>query len=227
MAKQGRRRNRQCAYCGEAKPSSRDHVIPRCLFPHPLPEDMVTVPACDDCNGRKSRHDDFLRDLLVTDFAGSQSPIAQQIFAAKTIRSHQQGKSLLGRIVMSDSMVELPIGDQAGEDDIAAIGTFDSERATEMFSFIVRGLYFSFRSVLLPQDCNFQVGRLFKGDLAKWVHLFNELGAFGPHRLGDGVFSCVYNYGDTSKAVTFWLLEFYDRVQYSVLTTPAQLQLKL
>lgn len=70
MARQGRRHVKQCAYCGHRKPSTRDHVVPRCLFPRPLPVKIITVPACDECNGRKSRHDDFLRDLLVTYIAG-------------------------------------------------------------------------------------------------------------------------------------------------------------
>lgn len=221
MANQGRRRSKQCAYCGEFKPSSRDHVIPRCMFTRPLPEGMITVPACDDCNGQKSRHDDFLRDLLVTDYAGSQSPVAQQLFAEKTIRSHQQDKSLLGRIAMSDLMTEIPIRDENGVEDVAVFGTFDFDRAMDMFSYIIRGLYFSFRSVVLPQDCNFRVGRLFKEDLDACVAFFSDHGAFGPHRIGDGVFSCVYNYGATTEAATFWLLEFYNRVQYSVVTTPA------
>ncbi len=225
MAKQGRRRKKQCAYCGEFKPSSRDHVIPRCLFIRPLPEKMMTVSACDDCNGRKSRHDDFLRDMLVTDYSGSRSAIAQQIFAEKTIRSHLQDKSLLGRIAMSDVMTEIPIRDESGSEDIAMLGTFDFDRAIEMFSLIVRGLYFSFRSVVLPQDCNFRVTKLFKNDLDVWVKFFNDSGAQEPYQIGDGVFSCVYNYGATNEAVTFWLLEFYDRVQYSVVTTPAGFKL--
>jgi hypothetical protein len=182
---------------------------------------MITVPACDECNGRKSRHDDFLRDLLVTDFAGSQSPIAQRIFTEKTLRSHQQGKSLFGRIAMSESMFELPIRDGAGDEDIAAFGTFDLERANEMFSFIVRGLYFASRSVVLPPDFLIRVRRLLKDDVAKWVTFFKDEGVFGSHRVGEGVFSCVFNFGATNEAITFWLLEFYERMHYSVITLPS------
>ena len=180
---------------------------------------MITVPACDECNGLKSRHDDFLRDMLVSDYQGSQNPIAQRIFQDKTIRSHQQGKSLFGRIT-SEKMTHVPIFDEHGNPDSAVVGTFDLDRANEMISLMVRGLYFSFRSVIYPADCNFRIGRLLaKDDLDAWVGLFNDTGA-NVHSIGSNVFTCAYNYGASNELVTFWLLEFYDRVQYSVLTTP-------
>jgi 5-methylcytosine-specific restriction endonuclease McrA len=39
-----------CVYCGERPAATRDHVIPKCLFDPPLPANMVTVPACEECN---------------------------------------------------------------------------------------------------------------------------------------------------------------------------------
>lgn len=55
-----------CAYCGERKAVSRDHVVPRALRKHYLPnrkvdqrpkiprELMGTVVACAECNVRKA-----------------------------------------------------------------------------------------------------------------------------------------------------------------------------
>ena len=185
-----------------------------------MPLDMITVPACDECNGMKSRHDDFLRDLLVTDFQGSKNPIAQRIFHDKTIRSHRKGKSLFGRIT-SDDMVHVPVFDEHGNRDSAVVGSFDPDRANEMISMMVRGLYYSFRSLIFPADCKFRIGRLVaKEDLDAWIDLFDKNGA-NVHRIGENVFSCAHNYGARDEFVTLWLLEFYDRVQYSVMTTPA------
>lgn len=69
-----------CAYCGDVRNLTRDHVIPRCLFPRPLPAAMLTVPACRSCNQRKAKHDDFLRDVLVTDIAAEDNAAAQAVF---------------------------------------------------------------------------------------------------------------------------------------------------
>jgi hypothetical protein len=221
MAKHGRRRKRQCAYCGEHREISRDHVIPRSLFPRPLPKIMVTVPACDDCNSKKARHDDFLRDLLTSDIAGSESPIAQQIFQEKVLSSNRQGKSLVARIAIDDAK-ETPIVTKSGLYlGDCHVAHFDLDRAIEMFSFMVRGLYFRFRHVVLPKDCKFEVRRLGGEDARKCWEGFEEIQYNGPYTLGDGVFWCVYNYAARNDAITFWMLAFYDRVFYRVVTTPA------
>ena len=182
---------------------------------------MVTVPACDDCNSKKARHDDFLRDLLTTDVAGSESPIAQQIFQDKVLSAKKKGKSLPARIVIEEAK-ETPIITKSGLYlGDCYIAHFDLERSTEMFSFIVRGLYFRLRQIVLPSDCRFDVRRLGGEDAKKWWEFFEENQYNGPYTLGDGVFRCAYNYAALDDAITFWMLVFYDRVFYRVVTTPA------
>jgi 5-methylcytosine-specific restriction endonuclease McrA len=57
-----------CVYCGETKPLSADHVPPKNLFDRPYPANLLTVPACVDCNGAFSKDDeDFRIALTVTD----------------------------------------------------------------------------------------------------------------------------------------------------------------
>lgn len=182
---------------------------------------MVTVPACDDCNGAKARHDDFLRDMLVTDFAGAESPIAQQIFETKTIRSHQQNKSLVGRITQEKGLI-IPMRNADGILDTAVTYSFDFERSIAMFSFIIRGLFFAYQNVVLPKDCEFKIGRAMKDDIEAWINMFNQHGGANVRKIGDGeVFSCAYNFGANQKFATFWVLEFYGRVHFSAITTPA------
>ncbi|HMO93520.1 MAG TPA: hypothetical protein PKD64_15145 [Pirellulaceae bacterium] len=186
-----------------------------------MPNVMVTVPACDDCNAKKSLHDDFLRDLLTSDAAGGESPIAQQIFQQKVLSSHQQGKSLLARIVV-DEAKETPIFTKSGLYlGDCYVAHFDLDRSIEMFSFIVRGLYYRLRQIVLPQDCKCDVRRLGDEDAKQWWEFFEEYKYNGPYALGDKVFWCVYNYAARDDSITFWMLVFYDRVIYRVLTAPA------
>ncbi len=46
-----------CFWCGGPAPDTTDHVFPRCLFPDPMPPDVVPlkVPACRRHNGAFSR----------------------------------------------------------------------------------------------------------------------------------------------------------------------------
>ena len=83
--------------CGDVSDLTREHVIPRCLFIQPYPVNLITVPGCDDCNGRKSADDDFLRDFFAVDVHSSNSPVAKTLFAGTVQRSLSRNSSHLLR----------------------------------------------------------------------------------------------------------------------------------
>jgi hypothetical protein len=51
-----------CAYC-DAPYETEDHVPPQCLFDE-KPKSLISVPACDLHNNRRSQHDEEFRDLV-------------------------------------------------------------------------------------------------------------------------------------------------------------------
>ncbi len=55
------------------------------------------------------------------------------------------------------------------------LGTFGHRRAIEIFPFIIRGLYFALRFVVLPNDFNFHVGCLFHDDLEATVAFYKNI----------------------------------------------------
>ncbi len=73
--KKGERREGTCAYCLKEGPITVDHVFPHTIF-LVLDEQMVTVPACDECQRVKSLGDADLRNFITLDIAGSQHPDA-------------------------------------------------------------------------------------------------------------------------------------------------------
>ena len=180
---------------------------------------MLTVPACKSCNGRKSRHDDFLRDILVTDIAASDLPVARELFHAKVLRSHMQGKSLAVRIALNESQ-PVPYLTRDGDADVAFVSRFDIDRADEMFGFIVRGLYFSRFGSPLSSTAQIRVRRLFKQDTERMISIFNQVGVREVVTIGESVFSCAYNRGSQTPETSMWFLEFYDSVCFSALTAP-------
>lgn len=62
-------RNRKgiCAYCGQEKKLTTDHVPPKLLFAKPCPANMLTVPACSDCNKGFKNDDEYSRTVLALD----------------------------------------------------------------------------------------------------------------------------------------------------------------
>ncbi len=66
MGEAKRRANRRdyskCAYCGKTA-TSKDHVPPKCIFPSEK-ENLITIPACDLHNTKRSNLDELLLQFL-------------------------------------------------------------------------------------------------------------------------------------------------------------------
>jgi hypothetical protein len=149
---------KRCVYCG-ALATSRDHVIPSSLFTPPLPQ-MITVPACAECQREKSYGDDDLAHYVAFSWAGSQHPRArEQLERAK--RATLIGRSKLGKAVSKGgSTRELLTDSGIYLFDVWEVPIPDENR--DMFKtleYIVRGLHvvrrFRFDRTIapIPPDC--------------------------------------------------------------------------
>ena len=56
-----------CAYCGETKPLTVDHGPPKLMLEEPYPDNLVTVPACLDCNKNSRRMTSTTRTVIALD----------------------------------------------------------------------------------------------------------------------------------------------------------------
>lgn len=218
MRRKRRRKGGECAYCGELKDLTRDHVIPECLFKQPYPKNLITVSACDDCNSAKSKNDEYLRDLVTTDIYGNQSPLAQELFEQKVISSSRKNRSLMAREFLSKARLE-PFYSKGG----LYLGhfpsaTLDPERITVIFSTITRGLYYDHRRQRIPNDYVFEVLRYHPWDFKDVWESFKQLHLNGPRILGD-VFGCAYVSAAEDPPTTLWLMWFYGRYCVSISAT--------
>ena len=57
--------SRFCIYCGR-RANSRDHVPPKCLLERPFPENLSTVPACQECNRGFALDEEYFRVVLAS-----------------------------------------------------------------------------------------------------------------------------------------------------------------
>ncbi len=78
-----------CTFCGLKGYVTDDHVPPRCLFSRPRPNNLVTVPACKDCNTRKSSKDDeYFRLTFGMDEKSIGNPDREGVRASSPICTH-------------------------------------------------------------------------------------------------------------------------------------------
>src|SRR5215469_1001870 len=52
-----------CVYCGLIA-DSKDHAPPKCLMLPPLPSNLITLPACKECNNGFSFDENVVRAFL-------------------------------------------------------------------------------------------------------------------------------------------------------------------
>lgn len=202
-----------CVYCGERKGTTRDHVAPRCLFGDTKPQQLLTVPACAQCNNALTSPDDiFLQDALVLDIDNSH-PIATTLLNTKVLRSVARNRSEVARIVVA--AVAQPRYDMAGTYvEEAASAELPKGRVASIIIRMVRGLYYCERNAILAQDHQLIVLRQ---PATLFPRLSEALKQASARTFGD-VFGFAWIHIPAPFAM-IWLLWFYDSVVYSVTST--------
>lgn len=213
MSKQKRRNI--CVYCNKRRADTRDHVIPKCLFEKPFPPNLITVPTCSKCNGKKSKDDDYLRDYLTMDFAGSTNDTAQRIFSGKVMRSVARNRSALAKSVLQEGKEE-PIHTKGGiYVGHAPTARIDEQRLIRIFDYIVRGLYYDHRKVRVSVRYPVKVSRIMPWDVERAAKDFSKFNLNSRSPLGN-VFGCSYACAREDPFSTFWWMRFYDQVFFYV-----------
>ncbi len=208
-----------CVYCGAQAEVTREHVIPQCLFPKPLPRYMVTVGICFTCNNSKSIDDAYLRDFLLSDLASGKSPVAQQLRTGKFRRSVQKNRSEIARAALKRAYrkpLVTPSGIYLGCPIAVPV---DARRLELSFERMVRGLYLHVRKSHLPRDYTFDVARVDGFHTAAvWSEMRQTRAIIAAIR--PDVFVCQYVFDSKDHAVSRWLLLFYNTILIEVLTLP-------
>jgi hypothetical protein len=149
--KKGERKQGTCVYCGKAGLITHDHVFPQVIFLE-LDKQMITVPACDDCQQIKSLGDRDLRTLIVMDVGGSQHPDALALVARMLDESNIRLRLWMQKTI--ETAAEADLVTETGI-IVGKVLEFDFNKDRVMVSqgMTVRGLYYHEKGEMLPTDC--------------------------------------------------------------------------
>jgi hypothetical protein len=203
-----------CAICGERDGTTRDHVPPKAIFPKPRPNNLITVPACLECNNGASDNDDLFKVFLSLQAAGNNE-IARRLFQEKTVRTLKRNQSLLALIL--EEAKELQIINNQGNIETRTGVLWNSAAHDAVMERTIRGLYFHHSGSPIPIDTNLAVQWLHgvPEEILPSLHLFNEV------VLGDDQVTYKYIiYGDDPRH-SLWLFDFYGAHWASGHTSPA------
>jgi hypothetical protein len=194
MSKPPQQDRTRCAYCG-APATSVDHVPPKNLFPTNR-RDLITVPACEEHNGKRSDLDEQFRNYIATHI-GDDTPTAQELLQ-KTVRGLNRNKKLhQWRTELDAYTVEIK-----------------SDCFKPMIDWITRGLYWHiYPEYRLPLDITTRIGQLRIGE---WLPEFvSDMHKFAT---GGDQFFCACKRMDDYPTISVWIYIVHRRVVAMAMT---------
>jgi hypothetical protein len=198
-----------CAYCDNPA-TTRDHVPPKKLFTPPLPGNLVTVPACGQCNNGASSDDEVFRNELCI-MAGS---FGESVKAAErlgpAICGIRRNKAMTARMVTGAQLVERYTcgGLYLGYGYAVPVVHGVQER---VITRTVRGLYWHHFHTRLPDDAKISLVFIDKRR-PHWQEALRVLQRLQLQYvlIGDGkTFQYLYGHANDDATFSVWLLIFF------------------
>lgn len=127
-----------CYLCGD-EATTRDHIPPKGIFPRPLPNNLVTVPACAQCNNEAAGDDEYFRTTM--SMLGYPGTVAARVWTERVVGSQFLRRPALRNALSSSlSLVEVrsPEGLYLGQAHQVKVL---AKRVNSVVERILRGLY--------------------------------------------------------------------------------------
>ncbi len=201
-----------CFNCGNPA-TTRDHIPPKNLFAKPRPSNLITVPACEACNGDTKLDDEYFR-LMVASAHGVNKAASRVVFQRIIPRSKDR-PALLKNFMDECRSIDMfsSGGIYVGEGNAYEP---DRDRITPIINKVVKGLFYVEtgerldRAIVHDYVANPEFPEDFK----------NILCSLPLTDIGEGAFSYRYFMSEDDPRDSFWFLMFYDAVLFMVKTEP-------
>ena len=211
--------NRTCAFCNSTAKKTKEHVIARCFFMKPLPEVMLTAPACDACNNGVSENEDYLHTALILSFDCAEHPEAVASFTGPVQRAFELNTRTWKTL---KAAMHIGTGTTAGGSVVNNVPVFtpDLERIKRVFQKIIKGLYFTETGSMFPLNYEITVYPGFQRTAADlMVASLVQTGAL-TRQFRNNVFRFVFAKDLNDPAVTLWVMSFYNGYHSIAITHP-------
>ena len=207
-----------CIFCQCRCADTKDHVPPRLIFPDPRPDNLITVPACEQCNRSFSKDDEYFRIYLSARQAGEEHS-GHKLLLEKSLRSLERSAKFEQYWNSRLRVFEKVRID--GTVDYVAQFQPDDTRLENFGERIVRGLFYHHHREPLQTDTSFNVwfdhGFDTMNQESQYSEVSDLLRESEVYQVG-AVFSYQFEVANKDKTVTIWRLKFLDKIWCVVIT---------
>ncbi len=213
-----------CAYCGEVRRLTRDHIPPKNIFPKPRSNDTITVPCCEECREGWSKDDEYFCDAIVKaasalanaggEYVSSSTQKVLQQMEQKRLESAARPEAEGYLHELAGEMIDLTVITPEGI-HLPQFSGFepDKDRLARVAERIIRGLFFHERGCPVPDGYHVtatirQIGFDPENDLR--IHeYFTSAPPEVRRSMQDGAFVYRYSKFAHDKDATTWVAVFH------------------
>jgi len=198
---------------------TNDHIPPKNMF-GTKPSNLITVPACSDCNGGSSTDDEYFR-LIASEVNTATHPDAQNANEA-IIRSMARPQASGFREALRKSVYGIEV-EQDGVIEVKPFVGLDVRRLDRTAKKIVKGLFYHIRGYPVPAKYKVVAANLdlfmekpVSVELAKLIvnYLLPKCSWIPPTIIGNDVFTYQVYFENDDTNTVFVLMQFYKRWRY-------------
>jgi hypothetical protein len=194
-----------CVYCGAIGALTDDHVPPKNLFPKPR-MGLITVPACEPCNGNSKLDDEYFRLAITSVVDAKKFPIAiEAIHKLGMPQKIRFAKTMLSNIDRVNGDLYL-----------------DRPRLQRVIERVIRGLFSHHQRRTLPTQSEIRIwftssNEAPMNDMEFEIPL-NVLRQQHLTQIGKGIFSYRYVFDSNHAGFSAWYFRFYEKNEVFAIT---------
>ena len=206
-----------CIYCEASVANTVDHIPPKLLLPKPYPPNLVSVPACRNCNSSFQHDDEYFRAMLTARIGVDESSLGGTVLE-RMLRGlrRPQARRLLAAITNSVTSRELMSKDGKPLGRMPAFD-IDVPRIVRSFEHLIRGFYWKDTGRTMPRRVLFRANVELERD-AEAVKLMEQILAGTTLTEVGTAFRYAWRETPDQPYFSAWLLEFYGTEQFAAFT---------
>ncbi len=211
-----------CVLCAVAPGTTVEHIPAKLFFDRPLPDNLITVPACAACNHGSQQDDEYLRAWMMLLRGHTPSQGIDNV-RTRTVRQLNRPDRPGLRIGFQQGS-ELRAETDADADGQLGFGLFTRPDRARLWNVLVkysRGLHFRATGEILPPDVQHSIERIFNRQTRPDEYWEPLLAAATYARAGSVVtvgrhaeFEYSFRPVDRGDAISVMVLDFYRSFPY-------------